>query len=119
MTDPATSWIEQEAIEKWWNKHRFELKQAVTVERVRLQEENESLKGLVDSFAVSLSDAADEIVKLKDQVAQLERMKGIQWKKKDKDKDERWPNEPCGRFLDQCPYDKGQHRAYFDFQGKK
>jgi len=45
MTSPETSWIEQEAIEKWWNKHRFELKQAVTVERVRLQEENEELKG--------------------------------------------------------------------------
>jgi len=44
MTSPETSWIEQEAIEKWWNKHKFELKQAVTVERVRLQEENEKLK---------------------------------------------------------------------------
>jgi len=48
MTSPETSWIEQEAIEKWWNKHRFELKQAVTVERVRLQGENEKLKKQVD-----------------------------------------------------------------------
>jgi len=44
MTDAATSWAEQEAIEKWWNKHRLELKQMVTVERVRLQEENGRLK---------------------------------------------------------------------------
>jgi len=44
MTNPETSWIEQEAIERWWNKHKFELKQSVTTERVRLQEENEELK---------------------------------------------------------------------------
>lgn len=29
-------------------------------------------------------------------------------------KDPRWPNEPCGRFLEQCPYNKQQHRDYFD-----
>jgi len=50
MTSPETSWIEQEAIEKWWNKHRLELKQGVTVERVRLQEENEKLKKQVDKL---------------------------------------------------------------------
>jgi len=118
MTDPATSWIEQEAIEKWWNKHRFELKQAVTVERVRLQEENEELKKELvfvraviekctpNDYArdqaelVRLREQADadagelrnmqqenesgwsEVARLKKQVEKLERMKGVQWKKK-------------------------------------
>ena len=25
-----------------------------------------------------------------------------------------WPNEPCGRTLDNCPFDKQQHSAYHD-----
>jgi hypothetical protein len=28
----------------------------------------------------------------------------------------RWPNEPCGRSLDQCPYSKIEHLDYFNFQ---
>ncbi len=30
------------------------------------------------------------------------------------DHGELWPQEPCGRSLEQCPYDKSQHIAYFD-----
>jgi len=117
MTDPATSWIEAAAIEKWWNRHRLELKQMVTVERVRLAEENEELKKeLVFVRAVvekctpnnyardqaelerlrkqcaenekfifetgkHVGEKALEVEKLKNQVAQLERMKGVQWRK--------------------------------------
>lgn len=44
MSKADTLWIEQDAIDKWWNKHRLELRKAVTVERVRLQKENEELK---------------------------------------------------------------------------
>ena len=27
-----------------------------------------------------------------------------------------WPNEPCGRSLEQCPYNKQDHIAYFKAQ---
>lgn len=30
-----------------------------------------------------------------------------------KDHGSRWPNEPCGRALNQCPYDKMEHVDYF------
>jgi len=35
---------------------------------------------------------------------------------KESDKDPRWPNEPCGRSLEQCPYNKTEHIAYFRAQ---
>jgi len=101
MTDAATSWAEQEAIEKWWNKHKLELKQSVTAERVRLageveelekelvfvraviekctpsnyastEAENERLKKLVDAQVVQLLDSDDSIRRLKEQVDKLE-----------------------------------------------
>jgi len=28
---------------------------------------------------------------------------------KESDKDPRWPHEPCGRSLEQCPYNKSEH----------
>jgi len=31
-------------------------------------------------------------------------------------KDPRWPNEPCGRSLEQCPYNKSEHIDYFRAQ---
>jgi hypothetical protein len=33
----ACSWPEQDAIDKWWAKHSFELKEAVTAYRVKVQ----------------------------------------------------------------------------------
>ncbi len=86
MTDAATSWAEQEAIEKWWNKHKLELKQMVTVERVRLADEVEKLRsqlaGCDDDYLNRIIDLQGQVERLTKQVAQLERMKGIQWRKK-------------------------------------
>ena len=64
MSNPETVWIEQDAIEKWWTKHRLELRQAVTVERVRLQEENEELKKQGVAQEANLMTCADEISEL-------------------------------------------------------
>jgi hypothetical protein len=45
------------------------------------------------------------------------------WRKKDResrtDHGERWPNEPCGRSLEQCPYNKAEHIEYFQSRGDK
>ena len=27
----------------------------------------------------------------------------------------RWPNEPCGTFMSECPFDKKDHEAYHEF----
>jgi len=29
-------------------------------------------------------------------------------------RDKRWPQEPCGRSLEQCPYNKMEHLDYFN-----
>jgi hypothetical protein len=36
-----------------------------------------------------------------------------------KDHGERWPHEPCGRSLAQCPYNKAEHIEYFQSRGDK
>jgi len=69
MTDPATSWIEQEAIERWWSKHKFELKRDVTVERVRLQEENKQLQRDIDMLANDVIKLTNERIELKKELA--------------------------------------------------
>ncbi len=47
----------------------------------------------------------------------------IGWRKKDREREqdhgERWPNEPCGRSLEQCPYNKAEHIQYFQSRGDK
>ena len=35
------------------------------------------------------------------------------------DHGELWPNEPCGRSLAQCPYNKSEHIDYFNAHGDK
>jgi len=35
------------------------------------------------------------------------------------DRGEPWPHEPCGRSLEQCPYDKSEHIGYFNAHGDK
>ena len=35
------------------------------------------------------------------------------------DHGELWPNEPCGRSLEQCPYNKAEHIQYFQSRGDK
>jgi len=75
MTDAATSWAEQEAIEKWWNKHKLELKQTVTAERVRLQEVVEKLRS---QLAGCDDNYQDRIVELKGEVEQLKKQSDAQ-----------------------------------------
>lgn len=55
---PESVWPEQEAAEQWWLKHRKELKESVTEERLKLQDlaaklqaENDVLRSALEPFA--------------------------------------------------------------------
>ena len=64
-----------------------------------------------------------EISKLEKRIVELEAIKKAliaelppivkESDKPTRGKDPRWPNEPCGRSLEQCPYNKQEHIDYF------
>ena len=62
-----------------------------------------------------------EISKLEKRIVELEAIKKALIAElppivKESDKDPRWPHEPCGRSLEQCPYNKSEHIDYFRAQ---
>ena len=55
------------------------------------------------------------IEKLEKRIVELE----AELKPVDEDHGELWPHEPCGRSLEQCPYNKAEHIEYFQSRGDK
>lgn len=59
---------------------------------------------------------------LEERIVELEAIKKAliaELKPVEEDHGELWPNEPCGRSLEQCPYNKAEHIEYFQSRGDK
>jgi hypothetical protein len=72
----ADMWPEQEAVEAWWQKHRMELKAAVSEYRIKIQKEREA----EDCGCKALADARKENERLKDSLKLREEREKIYWK---------------------------------------
>lgn len=58
LTNAATSWPEQNAVEEWWEKYRQELKEAVTAERIRQMKRAEAAEQRAEGSATMLCATA-------------------------------------------------------------
>jgi len=63
VTNPEAAWAEKEALEKWWNRHKFELKQAVT----------KAAKDEVLKLEEAINSSRESSIGLLTQISELER----------------------------------------------
>lgn len=56
MDEMGYTWPEQEAVEKWFKEHSFELKDMVTSERIKVQRKYESAQKFLDEIKDALKE---------------------------------------------------------------
>jgi hypothetical protein len=87
----------------------------------KLEKRLADLQELYDDLVGCHEDAVHRFVKAEARIVELEAIKKALIAELPpivKESDKRWPHEPCGRNLAQCPYDKSQHIAYFRSVGE-